>query len=83
MRNPLSIEAFADWLEKQPPEGEYDYCSFSRCAISQYCRWLGFKDVWTSARIGFELAHHAVVDCDPQTFGAAAARAREAINARA
>jgi len=45
MRNPLSLEAFAEWLEQQPAEKSYDFFEPANCAIAQYMRHLGFRHV--------------------------------------
>ena len=33
MRNPLTIEAFADWLGKQNPKYDYDYNDCKACVL--------------------------------------------------
>ena len=35
MLNPLSLEAFAEWLEKRPAEGKYNPASSDRCAAAK------------------------------------------------
>jgi hypothetical protein len=42
MRNPLTLEAFAEWCEKQPADAEYNYEDPNRCAYCQYLRATGF-----------------------------------------
>ena len=42
MRNPLSIEAFADWCEKKPADETYDAGDTHACALAQYARSIGF-----------------------------------------
>jgi hypothetical protein len=84
MRNPLSLEAFADWCEKQPADEEYDVWQPSSCAVALYAQSLGFKRATDNGRIethdgrvlpidGFKfrmIARH------PYTFGALAKRLR-------
>lgn len=41
MKNMLSIEAFADWCEKQPADKAYDYLDPYNCACAQYAANLG------------------------------------------
>lgn len=44
MKNPFSLEAFSDWLEKQPKSRKYDWDDFSNCACAQYAHSLGFSE---------------------------------------
>ena len=48
MRPQLTIEAFADWCDKQPAEKEYNYGSITDCAFCQYLQSLGFESVRVS-----------------------------------
>jgi hypothetical protein len=43
MRNPISIEAFAEFCESKPVGEEYEYGNFANCAVAQYCRTLGIE----------------------------------------
>lgn len=43
MKNPLSLEAFADWCEAKEPTETYYYMDGSSCACAQYCRHLGIE----------------------------------------
>lgn len=74
MRNPLSLEAFADWCEKKPADEEYYYPDPTICACGQYAKYLGMNP---SEVIGFsDLNLYAALS--PWTFGALAQRLREA-----
>lgn len=93
MKNPLSLEAFADWCEKQPADKEYSYIDSENCAVTQYMRACGFpcaysnRDKWYERRDNQTwYAHKAperrmdILACElPHTFGALAKRLREAI----
>jgi len=48
----LSLEAFADWCEKQG-DREYDYLDPGNCAVAQYAVFLGMKDQWLAYRNPF------------------------------
>lgn len=57
MKPQLSIEAFADWCEKQPADKAYSYSNCGgHCAFGQYLEWLGLPvdfvamDVWLDTR---------------------------------
>jgi hypothetical protein len=71
----LSLEAFADWAEKQPAKQKYDYWDTETCACTQFANSAGIvritddiRDFWVNAQsIACEL---------PRTFGALAARLR-------
>jgi len=81
----LSLEAFADWCEKQG-DREYEYTDPDDCAITQYLRFLGFENV--SVVMNFYIMNgefrelpenfsgHAIRK--PRTFSALAARLRSA-----
>lgn len=43
MKNPISLDAFADWCAKQPADKHYDYHAVRDCAFAQYLRSLGFE----------------------------------------
>lgn len=89
MRHPLTLEAFAEWLEKQPPMQEYNFIDSQGCAIFQYLQSSGFKPAgvgggyWRTDTEVFPFDEHllkmedAVQTYGERTFGAAARRARE------
>ena len=88
MKNPLTIEAFADWLEKQPPEKEYDYSNCRGCLVFQYLTAVGIPITSTGSTtfstndgqehiLPYEL--DIVAARHPHTFGKAAIRARRPI----
>lgn len=87
MKNPLTIEAFAEWCESKPADERYEYMDDCGCAFFQYLQDRGFQP----ARVdGYGWYSHdgnqyhplpAGVE-DPlcqgdSTFGALAARLRE------
>lgn len=41
MRNPLSLEAFADWLGTMPADQLYEYGDINGCAVCQFFDFLG------------------------------------------
>ena len=41
MSNPLTLEAFAEWCEKQPARKQYDYWNTEDCACAQYAKSIG------------------------------------------
>ncbi len=85
MKPPLSLEAFADWAEKQPSTECYDYDSPSRCATAQYLQSLGFEDVklghimWSATGTGLRYLPEGFMMAARygiQTFGELAKRLR-------
>ena len=74
----LTIEAFADWCEKQPAEKEYKYTAPRVCACGQYASWLGWKGSWLTSETQFWAAADDFAIEPPHTFGALAARLRAA-----
>ncbi len=44
MKPQLTIEAFADWCEKQPADGVYDYTHSSSCAVAQFLQSAGVQN---------------------------------------
>ena len=83
----LTIEAFADWCEKQPADLEYNVLCPRQCAVGQFARDIGFPHGSTT---GFQidagrgrcltiqgLTDYHAIDF-PNTFGALAARLRAA-----
>jgi hypothetical protein len=74
MKNPLSIEAFADWCEKQPAGRGYDWTDDETCAVAQYAKAHGRRP--DDMPLAWEaVAMNGGMD---QTFGALAKRLREA-----
>lgn len=41
MRSPFELRSLIEWLEKQPADGEYNYCDPHNCLLSQYFRGVG------------------------------------------
>ncbi|TPN03837.1 hypothetical protein FJ973_29790 [Mesorhizobium sp. B2-1-3] len=76
MKPQLTIEAFADWCEKQPAERKYPFMSMDDCACAQYAKALGIGN-WVSASTFWRVAEDIALD-RPWTFGALAARLRAA-----
>lgn len=90
MRNPLTIESFADWLGKQPAEKWYDWSVTHKCALGQYVETFGgfgtqdenaagaILDGWRDSSGQFHEYPDKLFDiavAHPSTFGAAHARA--------
>lgn len=86
MKNVLTFESFVEWLERQPKHREYPGYDWKNCAICQYLDHLGMAyqsatyDAWRETEDGEW--HDLVPDLSilanhPQTFGAAAERARD------
>ncbi len=75
MRNPLTIEAFAEWAAKKSPRKTYDWFDTDACACAQYADYLGGwggSSVWRRMQsIAYER---------PWTFGALATRLRASLN---
>lgn len=42
-RNIFSNEALADWLAKQPADGQYDYGDTDNCVLCQYLKGAGLE----------------------------------------
>lgn len=91
MKPQLTLEAFADWCEKQPAQNRYSYCMATRCAMTQFVRSIGFdiEKVLTpnigeayflvqGRRVNLPGAFEIAVNDDDMTFGALAARLRAA-----
>ena len=76
MKPALTLEAFADWCEKQPADEVYDYSNPWGCAVSRYMHHIGLDwlktDWWTAGE------RHA--SFSPTTFGALATRLRTALS---
>jgi hypothetical protein len=90
MRNPISIEAFAEFCERKPAGEVYEYGDFANCAVAQYCRTLGIEySVAALPRVvnnGFEkpvgfwqTAELCAVKASTRTFGDLAQRLRAAM----
>lgn len=80
MSQPIfSNERFIAWLRQQPADKAYDFMRSEDCLIMQYLQAMGFHggaryDLYNSG------AHEQWVDValpEPQTFGAALARAEK------
>ena len=73
-----STENFLAWLESQPRQKSYLYINPTNCAVTQYLQahgvpiWDCILEVETIRALGWE----DIVIARPQTFGAAAKRAR-------
>jgi len=90
--NPFSLESLVAWLEKQPSDKEYDYCDPYGCLLCQYFRSQGFqvhsvamnnlyRDAsWKSVEFPLVLKEVSQGHDAGWTFGAALARAREALS---
>ena len=82
MRNPLTLEAFAEWCEKQPAEKEFDYIDPQRCACAQYADHIKFEGDWLLSMADKPgdfwgvMDTHALHLFKPRTFGALASRLR-------
>ena len=85
MKPQLTLEAFADWCEKQPANESYEYFDVCNCAVAQYARHLGinYKPVCASDAPEATFWQRAeweacpTFDDDPR-WGALAARLRAA-----
>lgn len=84
MKNPLSLEAFADWCEKQPKDKTYRYVEPTECACAQYAKFLGIQN-WIGAAGAGSFWGRADYEAfyGHRNFGALAARLREASKAEA
>lgn len=90
MKNILTLEAFAEWVEKQPAEKTFDYFDPKNCAFCQYLKGLGFKRAQVGGhdysltgrfeddRLLPEGIAPSVLCGSTNTFGALAARLRAA-----
>jgi hypothetical protein len=79
-KNLLTIEAFAEWAEKQPADKEYDYLS-NHCACGQYAEAIGVQgDFLSILGASKENSFWDIVDTvacrGTRTFGALAKRLR-------
>lgn len=76
--DPFSLESLIAWLEKQNPAKRYDYIDSSNCVIAQYLKACGAAEYDLAPseleRLGWlDIARWG---SEPETFGAALARAR-------
>lgn len=75
----LTLEAFADWAEKQPADKAYQFTSLANCACAQYARSLGIDWLSTPVADFWVHANHIAADWGGDrgyTFGALASRLR-------
>lgn len=89
MKPAISREAFAEFCESKPADEEYDYFDGTKCAFAQFLTSIGKRDPLVFGRIwradGRPEEHaipHGVamaLSYEPYTFGALAARLREAV----
>lgn len=79
MRDPLSIEAFADWCDKQPADKAYSFTCVP-CAVEQYADSLGIgrDTIWGHSLGSFWCQSNIIAADYPHTFGALAQRLRSA-----
>lgn len=82
-RDPLTLEAFAEWCETKPAGRAYDYGDPCNCACAQYAESIDVPYIVADAvehGSFWEKAEYHAVNCeDPdRTFGALAKRLREA-----
>lgn len=85
MRNPLSIEAIADWASKQEPDRLYDYTDPHKCALCKYFDSIGlaYRQVgpwsWHSKNKNEHRLEPKLIEAlnaAPLTYGALAERLR-------
>ena len=80
MKPQFTLEAFADWCEKQPAEKRYAYHNSRSCACGQYNAFLGMRSyAWIDVYWGDDSFWRRANDLafvEPHTFGALAARLR-------
>lgn len=92
MRNPISIEAFAEFCERKPAGEVYEYVDNRNCAFGQYLQFLGFESPnvgpWSWQANGVadrplpsrRKMRDALNGCgEPRTFDALARRLRAAM----
>lgn len=84
MRNPLTLEAFADWAEKMPADEQYEWCDDSDCACGQYADAAKVSGSYRahphpSPDNAFWLKAEQAAFEWPRTFGSLAARLRAAV----
>lgn len=77
--DPLSLDAVISWLEQQPSDKIYCYMDLGKCLAAQYNASIGREYIVASAGCGrtlFDEELERIAVSEPQTFGAALARAR-------
>jgi len=78
-----SLPSFIAWLEKQPPDTNYDWNSTSNCVACQYLKAQGVQPLWGGNYSDLDTifpsiqAYWRIGATQPTTFGAALARARK------
>jgi hypothetical protein len=79
-KNLLTIEAFAEWAERQPADKSYHWFSEDDCAAAQYAKFLGLHRDFLERESGsfWNRASKAALDMRRarHTFGALAKRLR-------
>lgn len=83
--DPLSVAAFADWLETKDPSESYRWASCQGCLVDQYLQTIGLRagDVSYDTYNIFEGGRGgSIALMPPHTFGAALIRARKHLNAK-
>lgn len=88
MRNPLTLEALADWLARQDPTTEYDYGNGSACLLHKYFKAVGLPVERVTAIVWYDTNRgvHRLPDGFDQiaighTIGRALIRANELLRA--
>jgi len=86
MQNLLTFKAFTKWLDGKPKDETYDFRACRGCAIAQYVREVGVKNLFGASSTGWYdtegprhhvlIPDHSILSDWPQTFGAAAERAK-------
>ncbi len=83
--DPVSLEGFTVWLERQPAKSEYDWYDVHGCVVCQYLNSV-FGDerpiMLLSEVFASTEQYHAVAGTWPWNFGAALSRARKALAER-
>lgn len=91
MKPALTLEAFADWCEKQPKRKEYDGSNPFICALAQFAQANGYNrasysGVWDHDGVEHPvegISPYPLADClcaVPQTFGSLSRRLRTALS---
>lgn len=80
MANPFSLESLIAWLEKQPPDANYDWSDAAKCVLGQFAAAMGADDaeLESLSLSNIEPFDNVALD-SPYTFGAALERARAAL----
>ncbi len=84
----LSLVDMIDWLEAQPPEGEYAWNSTRSCLVAQYIKArtgaktafdvIGYEQIFPGMNVSEQLRNYQRVGSTlPWTFGAALERANK------